>query len=66
MEKKVAVLKQEMDQGFTKLTMTYPSGKTFTRWTENDPVNLRREMERWAEERGFIVKFDFTGVVFGK
>ena len=64
--KKIATLKEEMDRGMTKLTMTYPSGKTFTRWTSEDSVNLRREMTRWAEERGFKVKFDWTGVVLGE
>ncbi len=68
---KVAVLKEEAaDHGYRKFTMTYPSGKTFTRYLSPENINqdndLRNEMCNWAEERGFMVRLDMDGVIIGE
>lgn len=59
-EKKTAVFKQgPAESGYTKFEMTYPSGKTFTRYLSPENINqdhdLRNEMIGWAEDKGFIV-----------
>ena len=67
---KKAILKQEVvEKGYFKFTMTYPSGKTFTRYlspeNRNEDHDLTVEMCRWAEEKGFIVYEDLEGVIYG-
>ena len=67
MPQKTAVLTHEIvEHGYSKYTMTYPSGKTFTRYLSPESINqdhdLRNEMARWAEDRGFAVVFDFNAI----
>ncbi len=43
--------------GLTKFVVTWPSGKTFTKFVDaGDAVNERRRQESFAETRGFYVK----------
>ena len=60
-QKQVAILTEKMvEHGYIKFTMTYPSGKTFTKYLAPENINqdhdLRNEMMAWAEERGFEVR----------
>lgn len=60
-EQKVAVFTEKMvEKGYIKFEITYPSGKTFTKYLEPGDINqdhdLRNEMMAWAEERGFEVR----------
>ena len=69
-EEKVAVLKQEVvEHGYIKFTMTYPSGKIYTRYLSPENVNkdndLRNEMCAWAEKHGFTVHVDLGNAVRG-
>lgn len=69
MPEKKAILKREaVEKGYRKFTMTYPSGKTFTRYLSpedrNQDHDLVVEMCRWAEEKGFTVYEDLEGVIF--
>ena len=70
MSEKKVVLKREVEKGYFKFTMTYPSGKTFTRYlspeNRNEDHDLTVEMCRWAEEKGFTVYEDLEGVIFGE
>lgn len=70
-EVKIAVLKQEViEHGYIKFTMTYPSGKTFSRQLDPGSINedndLRNSMCAWAEERGFEVHLDLEGAIIGE
>lgn len=70
-QEKVAVLKESAaGDGYRKFKMTYPSGKTFTRYLSPENINqdhdLRCEMCNWAEDRGFEVYLDMDGVIVGK
>ena len=60
-EKKVAIFTEKMvEHGYIKFEMTYPSGKTFTKYLAPGDINqdhdLRNEMMAWAEDRGFEVR----------
>ena len=65
-EQKTATFKIEpAEHGYTKFSITYPSGKTHTRYLppdahEGDAHELRSEIMCWAEERGYLV-IDDTG-----
>lgn len=69
MSEKKAVFKREVvEKGYLKFTVTYPSGKTFTRYlspeNRNQDHDLAVEMCRWAEDRGFTVYEDLDGIIF--
>lgn len=60
-EEKVAIFTEKMvEKGYVKFEITYPSGKTFTKYLSPENINqdhdLRNEMMAWAEERGFEVR----------
>lgn len=71
MSKKKVVLKREVvEKGYFKFTMTYPSGKTFTRYLSPESRNQDHDLVvgicRWAEEKGFTVYEDTDGIIFGE
>jgi len=69
MSEKRAVLKRDVvEKGYFKFTMTYPSGKEFTKYlspeNRNQDHDLVVEMCRFADERGFTVYEDTDGIIF--
>jgi len=69
-EEKIAVLRQSVvEHGYTKFEITYPGGKTYTRYLSPENINrdndLRNEMCAWAEKKGFTVRVDLGNAVRG-
>ena len=65
---KVAIFREKMvEHGYIKFEITYPSGKTFTKYLAPGDINqdhdLRNEIMAWAEERGFVV-YDKSDSIF--
>jgi len=61
MDEKRAILTEESaPHAYRKFTMTYSSGKTYTRYLSPENINqdqdLRGEMAAWAEDRGYVVE----------
>jgi len=58
-EKVAKFSEKKVEHGYIKFTMTYPSGKVFTKYLSPENINqdhdLRNEMMAWAEDRGFVV-----------
>ena len=68
MSKGTVVIKETaaLSAGLTLFTATWPSGKVFKKYVDmGDDVNERRRQERFAEERGYEVKWDMEGTIEG-
>ena len=71
MSKGTVIIKEDgkgcIGQGLTRFTVTWPSGKVFTKFIDSgDAVNERVRQARFAEERGYEVEYDEEGVVYGE